>query len=70
MLIGMMLILTALKLVWKGGKILMLSERIGAGVEDVKHDLERVPGVLSVHELHVWRLNEENVVCDCPHCGR
>jgi len=59
MIIGIVLVLTALKLVFQGGKILLLSEPLGVDVEDVKHDLEKVPGVLSVHELHVWRLNEE-----------
>jgi zinc transporter 1 len=27
-------------------------------VLDIKHDMEKVPGILSVHELHVWRLNQ------------
>jgi len=56
--IGIMLILTAFKLVWSGGLILLQTTPLGVDVEDVKHDLENVPGVLSVHELHVWRLNE------------
>lgn len=45
--------------VWQGGQILLQSTPVGVDVEDVKHDLEKVPGVISVHELHVWRLTEE-----------
>ncbi|KAK6819349.1 cation diffusion facilitator family metal ion transporter [Apiospora arundinis] len=29
---------------------------------DVKHDLEKVQGIESVHELHVWRLNQTKAV--------
>lgn len=42
----------------RAGKILLGSVPIGISVEDVKHDLEKVPGVVSIHELHVWRLTE------------
>lgn len=45
--------------VWRGGQILLQSAPVGVDVEDVKHDLEKVPGVISIHELHVWRLTEE-----------
>ncbi|KAF2427277.1 cation efflux protein [Tothia fuscella] len=64
--IGLMLILTALKLVWQGGKILLQSAPLGVDVADVRFDLENVPGVVSVHELHVWRLNEDKA-CASAH---
>ncbi len=28
----------------------------------MKHDLESIPGVLSVHELHVWRLDQRKAI--------
>jgi zinc transporter 1 len=35
---------------------------MGVDVSDIKHDLEKIPGVLSVHELHVWRLNQQKAL--------
>ncbi|KXX79799.1 Zinc homeostasis factor 1 [Madurella mycetomatis] len=29
----------------------------GVDLADIKHDMEKIPGIESVHELHVWRLN-------------
>lgn len=46
------------KLVKQSGLILLQSAPRGVDHDDVKHDLERVPGVLAVHELHIWRLNQ------------
>jgi zinc transporter 1 len=34
----------------------------GVKIEDVKNDIERVPGVLSVHELHIWSLCQNKTV--------
>lgn len=42
----------------ESGRILLQSPPSGVDVSDIKHDLEKIPGVLSVHELHVWRLNQ------------
>ena len=46
----------------KSGQILLQSPPIGVDVLDIKHDMEKVPGVLSVHELHVWRLNQHKAL--------
>jgi solute carrier family 30 (zinc transporter), member 1 len=46
----------------KSGQILLQSPPIGVDVLDIKHDIEKVPGVLSVHELHVWRLNQHKAL--------
>ncbi|KAK4103584.1 cation efflux protein [Parathielavia hyrcaniae] len=34
----------------------------GVNLADIKHDMEQIPGVLSVHELHVWRLDQAKAV--------
>ncbi|KAH1350699.1 hypothetical protein KXV74_000606 [Aspergillus fumigatus] len=60
------------------GTILLQSVPLGVDPEDVKHDLEavsidagyvstkltrfKIPGVESVHELHIWRLNQEKAL--------
>lgn len=46
----------------RSGQILLQSPPIGVDVLDIKHDMEKVPGVLSVHELHVWRLNQHKAL--------
>jgi len=29
---------------------------------EVKEDIQALPGVCSMHELHIWRLNEEKTI--------
>ncbi|KAJ4864848.1 cation efflux family domain-containing protein [Trichoderma breve] len=31
-------------------------------IDDIKHDINKVPGVESVHELHVWRLDQRKSI--------
>ncbi|TID26772.1 cation efflux protein [Venturia nashicola] len=58
LVIGIVLVTMAVGLVKRSGRILLGSLPIGVSVGDVKHDLENVDGVISVHELHIWRLTE------------
>ncbi len=60
--ISLMILLSALPLVRRSGEILLQSAPRGVNLRDVKHDLEAVPGVVSVHELHVWRLDQHKAV--------
>ena len=60
--ISLMILLSSVPLVRKSGAILLQSPPAGVDVNDVKHDLEAIPGVLSVHELHVWRLNQHKAI--------
>jgi zinc transporter 1 len=60
--IALMILLTAIPLTKRSGKILLQSAPLGVKIEDIKHDLEAIPGVLSVHELHVWRLDQRKVI--------
>ncbi|KAH8668693.1 cation efflux protein [Xylariales sp. PMI_506] len=62
MAIAFMIFLTSLPLVRKTGEILMESSPIGVNPRDVKHDVERIEGVKSVHELHIWRLNQQKSI--------
>jgi zinc transporter 1 len=45
-------------IVKNSGSILLESVPLGVSLEDVRHDLEKVDGVLSIHELHAWRLSQ------------
>ena len=60
--ISLMILLSALPLVRHSGEILLQSAPRGVDLRDVKHDLETLPGVVSVHELHVWRLDQHKAV--------
>jgi solute carrier family 30 (zinc transporter), member 1 len=62
MVIAIMILCTSIPLVRKAGQILLLSPPSGVDVQDIKHDLENIDGVLSVHELHVWRLNQRKAI--------
>jgi zinc transporter 1 len=62
MWIAIMILLSAIPLTKRSGKILLQSAPLGVKIENIKHDLEAIPGVLSVHELHVWRLNQQKAV--------
>ena len=58
MFIAIMIVGTAIPLTKRSGKILLQSAPLGVMTADVKHDLESIPGILSVHDLHVWRLDQ------------
>ncbi|GFF78195.1 metal ion resistance protein/transporter (Zrc1), putative [Aspergillus lentulus] len=62
MAIAIVILLSSLPLVRKSGTILLQSVPLGVDPEDVKHDLEAIPGVESVHELHIWQLNQEKAL--------
>ncbi|KAF9736846.1 hypothetical protein PMIN03_007261 [Paraphaeosphaeria minitans] len=56
--IALMILGTAIPLTRRSGTILLESAPDGVVLDHVKNDLESIPGVLGVHELHVWRLNQ------------
>jgi zinc transporter 1 len=62
MWIAIMILLSAIPLTKNSGKILLQSAPLGVKLEDIKHDLESIPGVQSVHELHVWRLDQKRAI--------
>ncbi|XPS97460.1 hypothetical protein M3J09_006688 [Ascochyta lentis] len=62
MWIAIMILISAIPLTKRSGKILLQSAPLGVRIQDVKQDLESIPGVLSVHELHVWRLDQRKAI--------
>ncbi|BDD62983.1 hypothetical protein MAP00_007933 [Monascus purpureus] len=56
--IAVTLFLSSLPLIKDTGLILLQSAPDEVNLDDVKHDLEQIPAVLGVHELHIWRLNQ------------
>ncbi|KAH8797741.1 putative metal ion resistance protein/transporter [Xylogone sp. PMI_703] len=62
MVTAILILLSAVPLVKNSGLILLQSVPLGVDLDDVKHDLEKIPGVTSVHELHAWRLSQDKAL--------
>jgi solute carrier family 30 (zinc transporter), member 1 len=62
MWIAIMILLSAIPLTKRSGRMLLQSAPPGLKLDDVKHDLESIPGVNSVHELHVWQLDQKKAI--------
>ncbi|KAH6635268.1 cation efflux family protein [Chaetomium sp. MPI-SDFR-AT-0129] len=60
--ISLMIVSSAIPLARDSGEILLQSAPVGVDLADIKHDLEKIPGVDSVHELHVWRLDQRKAI--------
>jgi zinc transporter 1 len=62
MWIAIMILITAIPLTKRSGRILLQSAPVGVKLDDIKKDLESISGVQSVHELHVWRLDQRKAI--------
>ncbi|KAK4179207.1 putative inorganic ion transporter [Triangularia setosa] len=60
--IALLIFCTAVPILRESGTILLQSAPAGVNLDDIKHDIEKIPGVHTVHELHVWRLNQEKSI--------
>lgn len=47
---------SAFRVIWNAGVILMESSPSHVSVDRVRQDLERIQGVESVHDVHIWQL--------------
>lgn len=54
--ISLMILLSAVPLVKHSGEILLQSAPPGVSLGDIKHDLEKIPGIVAVHELRTSSL--------------
>ncbi|KEQ57722.1 zinc transporter 1 [Aureobasidium melanogenum CBS 110374] len=62
MAISFMIFGSAVPFVKKSGLILLQSVPSGVSPVDVTHDMEKISGVQAVHELHIWRLNQQKSI--------
>ncbi|KGQ09286.1 Zinc/cadmium resistance protein [Beauveria bassiana D1-5] len=60
--IAIMIFFTAIPLTKKAGRILMQTAPEEIDIKDIKEDIEMIPGVDSVHELHIWRLDQRKSI--------
>ncbi|KAJ5750111.1 cation efflux protein [Penicillium manginii] len=57
--ISLIIFASSIPLIKRAGTILLQSAPEGVEIDDVTHDIEQIPGVLAVHELHIWRLDQK-----------
>ena len=53
---------SAIPLCQAASRILLQAVPAGISVDDIKEDIEELPGILSCHHLHVWQLSDSKVV--------
>ena len=53
---------SALPLCKAASRILLQAVPPGISVDDIKEDIEKLPGILSCHHLHVWQLSDTKLV--------
>jgi len=62
LVITMIIFSSALPLVRSASFILLQGVPASISLEEVRSRILRIPGVLSVHELHIWQLSESKIV--------
>jgi zinc transporter 1 len=58
LLVGFMIIGTAVPLGLRSGRLLLDGVPRNVDLPGVQEDIERITGKFSVHELHIWNLSE------------
>ena len=53
---------SAVPLVKAASRILLQAVPLGINVDDIKDDIEDLPGIVSAHHLHVWQLSDTKLV--------
>ncbi|KAH9840431.1 Cation efflux family [Teratosphaeria destructans] len=62
LVITVIILCSAIPLCRAASRILLQAVPIGVDVEDIKEDIQSLPGVVSCHHLHVWQLNDSKMV--------
>ena len=62
LVITLIILGSAIPLCKAASRILLQAVPAGISIDDVKEDIEELPGILSCHHLHVWQLSDAKVV--------
>lgn len=62
LVITLIILASAIPLCKAASRILLQAVPAGMSVDDIKEDIEQLPGVLSCHHLHVWQLSDTKLV--------
>ncbi len=62
LIITLIILGSAIPLCKAASRILLQAVPAGISIDDIKEDIEELPGILSCHHLHVWQLSDAKVV--------
>lgn len=62
LVITLIILGSAIPLCKAASRILLQAVPVGISVDDIKEDIEELPGIMSCHHLHVWQLSDAKVV--------
>jgi len=62
LVITLIILASAIPLCKAASRILLQAVPAGISVDDIKEDIEQLPGVLGCHHLHVWQLSDTKLV--------
>lgn len=62
LIITIIILASAIPLCKAASRILLQAVPIGLSVDEIKADIEELPGIVSCHHLHVWQLSDTKVV--------
>ncbi|KAI5846864.1 cation efflux protein [Tricharina praecox] len=62
LIITIIIFSSALPLVKSASKILLQGVPKGIALDEVKEDIRSIPGIESVHELHIWQLSDVKMI--------
>lgn len=62
LVITVIILLSAIPLCKAASRILLQAVPAGISVDDIKDDINRLPGIISCHHLHVWQLSDTKLV--------
>ncbi|KUI70923.1 Zinc/cadmium resistance protein [Cytospora mali] len=60
--ITLIILKSALPLTFATSKILLQATPEGIEVQDIREDIESLPGVITCHHVHIWQLSDSKVV--------
>jgi zinc transporter 1 len=62
LVITAIILASAIPLCKAASRILLQAVPVGINIEDIKLDIENLPGVVSCHHVHVWQLSDTKLV--------
>ena len=62
LIITIIILCSAIPLCKAASRILLQAVPAGLSIDDIKEDIEDLPGILSCHHLHVWQLSDTKLV--------
>ena len=62
LVITIIILLSAIPLCKAASRILLQAVPASISIDDVKADIEKLPGILSCHDLHVWQLSDVKMI--------